>query len=108
MALLKARNSGDASNWSAVMGGRVSSLAPVASRLRRSAMRHLPVFAGELLVGQAPSDHMPHHVHETLDVRHAPVIVPKGLFVNVAERFRSISSNSTCPMLGEMLASISK
>ena len=59
MALLKCRNSGDASNCSAVSGGGSSvSPAPAALVLGRSAMLFRSLLPGEFLVGQPVSDYM--------------------------------------------------
>ena len=85
MALLNARNSGDASNCAAVIQGYSTSGAAAALSCR-STMRHLPAFPNQLLVGQSPSDNVPHHIDEPFDVVHVPVIVPESVFVNVTEQ----------------------
>jgi hypothetical protein len=67
MALLNFRNSGDASNCSAVMGGRSSvSPAPAALLARRSTMLFCSLLPGEFLVGQPTSDNMAHYIDEAL------------------------------------------
>jgi len=87
-ALLNFRNSGDASNCSAVMGGRSSSSPAPAALVRRSAMLFRSLLPSEFLVGQPASDDMAHHIDEALNVVHVPVIVAKCLLINVPEEVK--------------------
>ena len=92
MIPLKSRNSGLNSNCCAVKGGGCVSLGPV-SWVFRSSMCYLPILSGEMFVGKPPSDNMPHGKHKALNIGHVPIVVAKGLLVNVTKQVERLDGD---------------
>jgi hypothetical protein len=100
MIPLNVLNSGVASNLAAVMGGGCVSAGVLLSP-RLELIGYLPILAGQLLVGESPSNNVPHREDEALNVGHVAVVVAKRLFIEIPEEVKRLHA-----YIGPMNASL--
>src|ERR1035441_9760462 len=95
MTVLKCRNSGCASNSSAVSGGGISSPAPVScDSIGPSTIRDTFLYlASQLLVGNTATNDLFHNSTKPFRVRQGAVVIPETLFVKIPEQMEWLNTD---------------